>query len=52
VLPTIYMKIKLNNTLARKVGVFIPGHFQPAGASRASARPTQSHSAKPELNTI
>jgi hypothetical protein len=32
VLPTIYMKIRLNNTLARKVGVFVPGHFQPAAA--------------------
>jgi hypothetical protein len=27
--PTLYMQIKLNNTVTRKVGVFIPEHFKP-----------------------
>jgi hypothetical protein len=27
--PTLYIQIKLNKTVTRKVGVFIPEHFQP-----------------------
>jgi hypothetical protein len=27
--PTLYMQIKLNSTFTRKVGIFIPEHFQP-----------------------